>query len=173
MRLKEYYCSSPDSKKDEINPQGCLYEGNWDSDKNCIFCHKSFDETRTVWYSMYRKLPYWAKRLLNRPDRQIARQVRWFFQRRKRGFDDTELWSLDLTIAEFIEPRLREFKRRLNGYPCGMEEQEWLEKLEKMHRAFHLIVKEDGKMMLPNSPEAKEIEEGLDLFREHFFHLWN
>lgn len=166
MRLREYVCKSP---------KGCIYPWNDGESDPCDFCGKTFKETRTVWYMMYMKMPYWLRKLFDRPHRQAWRQARWFAQRRKRGFDDTELWSLDFTIAKFIEPRLRAFidQFQARSVPCDMEQKDWLEKLEKMHRAFHLIVKEDCKMMLPDSPESKEVEEGLDLFREYFFHLWD
>jgi hypothetical protein len=175
MRLRKYYCESPKAKKDKLNPHGCLYAWTDSEFERCEFCNKTFEETRTVWYIIYMKLPYWLRNLCKRPDRQLARKARWFVQRRKRGFDDTELWSLDLTIAAFVEPRLRAFidTFQARSVPSDMESEDWLEKLEKMHRAFYLIVKEDGKMMPPDSPESKEIEEGLDLFREYFFHLWD
>ena len=31
-------------------------------------------------------------------------------QRLERGFDDSETWNLDLTIAKFVLPRLESFK---------------------------------------------------------------
>ena len=37
------------------------------------------------------------------------REPEWKAQRLTRGFDDTEMWSLDCTIAEFIAPRLKVF----------------------------------------------------------------
>ena len=47
--------------------------------------------------------------------------MKWFKhlrQRWTRGFDDTELWSLDETIAEFALPRLKAFREREKmGYP--------------------------------------------------------
>lgn len=40
----------------------------------------------------------------------LKAQKRWELERKSRGFDSTELWNLDATIAEFILPRLIAFK---------------------------------------------------------------
>jgi hypothetical protein len=35
-----------------------------------------------------------------------VRAAQWALQRRTRGFDDRELWSLDITLARWLLPRL-------------------------------------------------------------------
>jgi hypothetical protein len=35
------------------------------------------------------------------------RQKRWAKEREKHGFDDTEIWSLDVTLLLFLYPRLK------------------------------------------------------------------
>ena len=42
-------------------------------------------------------------------DEADRRHVLWREQRDSRGFDDTELWNLDLTIFRFVYPRLKTF----------------------------------------------------------------
>jgi len=49
----------------------------------------------------------------------------------------------------------------------------WLVMLEKMHRAFKLIVDSEGAMYMLTEEEQAEVKTGLDLFREYFFHLWD
>lgn len=41
----------------------------------------------------------------------------WQQQRLERGFDDTELWNLDVTIARFILPRLKIYKENTFTIP--------------------------------------------------------
>ena len=36
---------------------------------------------------------------------------KWKKQRKKRGFDDTETWSLDVTICKYLVPRLKRFRK--------------------------------------------------------------
>lgn len=54
--------------------------------------------------------------------RIIKNMKKWEKQRYKRGFDDTELWGLDYTIASFILPRLIAFREMgKNGMPTYYE----------------------------------------------------
>lgn len=87
-------------------------------------------------------------------------------QRLERGFDDSETWALDCTIAKFIEPRLRRFKEIKAGYPAIMSEEKWDDILDKMIYAFECINKDTI------SDNEDSVDEGLDLFRKYFFNLW-
>lgn len=62
-------------------------------------------------------------------------------QRLERGFDDSETWNLDLTIAKFVLPRLESFKESFMGYPGFLKnEDEWKAILEKCVRHFVCIL---------------------------------
>lgn len=64
-------------------------------------------------------------------------------QRIERGFDDTELWNLDFTLAKFALPRLVEFRKFVNGYPPEFEKfEDWTAIIDKMIFAFDHIVNE-------------------------------
>lgn len=56
-----------------------------------------------------------------------------------------ETWSLDITFAKYIIPRLKKFKELNNGYP-GIEEvntpEKWDEALDKMIQAFEYVANE-------------------------------
>jgi hypothetical protein len=105
----------------------------------------------------------------------VRRTIRFFFQRRRLGFDESELWNLDLTCAQLIAPRIRAFidTFEARSVPCNKEQREWRETLEKMYTAFQLISNTDGATYILTDKEQEDIEEGLDLFREYFFHLWD
>lgn len=90
-------------------------------------------------------------------------------QRIDRGFDDSELWSLDVTISKFILPRLKTFKDVAGGYPGGMTENEWDELLDKMIVAFELHAQ---CKVSYTEEENEKIKEGLKIFSEYFGHLW-
>lgn len=98
-------------------------------------------------------------------------------KRLKTYVNPNETWNLDITFAKFVLPRMREFRRYVKGYPdfefSSMSE--WYEAIDKMITAFQLIA--DGKRFLFVPEDEcrkmyKEIDEGLDLFREYYFHLW-
>lgn len=41
---------------------------------------------------------------------------KWNQQRKSLGFDDTELWNLDIVFARFMLPRLIAFRENLNDF---------------------------------------------------------
>lgn len=57
-----------------------------------------------------------------------------------------DIWNLDITIAEFVLPRLRLFKKKNIGYPGRGEmdtPEKWDEALDKMIVAFEYILDDD------------------------------
>ena len=89
-------------------------------------------------------------------------------KRNKSIYRDT--WNLDAAIAKFVLPRLIRFREVHNGHPCQLTSEEWDEKIDKMIDAFTLIVTKD--LWCINNDEQKRIDDGLDTFREYYFHLW-
>ena len=72
--------------------------------------------TYYLWRIWYRSIDYLGNIFR-------GRRIRWFVQRRRRGFDERELWGLDSTITEFIYPRLKAFaEQNKMGYPTAIFE---------------------------------------------------
>lgn len=93
-----------------------------------------------------------------------------------------ETWSLDITISQYIVPRLKLYKKLNNGIPSRLETiDEWHEILDKMIRTFEYLSDESCNYGC-NTDEAnwldvynqrqKETKEGLMLFAEYFQALW-
>lgn len=62
-------------------------------------------------------------------------------QRIERGFDDTELWNFERSIAKYILPRMLVFKTKTMGYPPDFKTfDEWVETIDKMIYAFDHII---------------------------------
>jgi hypothetical protein len=101
--------------------------------------------------------------------RRIPRSLKFWWQRRTRGFGDDELWNLDSTIARFVLPRFRAFRRDKSEwhvtdaqYEADLTEIEWA--LEKM--ASH---------DWPNDLEPADhdrCERALALFGKHLWSFW-
>lgn len=76
--------------------------------------------------------------------KQRARK-KWL-KKHDRYIEPKELWNLDCTIAEFILPRLIQFRKHTIGYP-GYDEaytmDKWREVLLKMITAFGYIATDD------------------------------
>ncbi len=64
-------------------------------------------------------------------------------QRIERGFDDTELWNLEHSIAKYVLPRLIEFRKVMTGYPVKAGSfEEYKEIIDKIIYSFDHIVNE-------------------------------
>lgn len=57
--------------------------------------------------------------------KNIYTKLKYFYQRMRWGFDDTETWSLDYAFYKWILPRLKRFKEVSCAYPNNKSEQEW------------------------------------------------
>lgn len=113
--------------------------------------------------------------------KRIKRQIKFFFQRRTRGFDDSITWSLDTQISEWIIPRLKKFReigapKVTPGHMIMKKEEgaheEWLRRIDMMIRAFEIAANEENCFIISEEQDAKDYEEGMDYFRKHFRDLW-
>lgn len=101
-------------------------------------------------------------RILKRKD---PRRVLYRQQRKERGFDNSELWSLDHTIIRFTLPRLKVFRDYTQSYPPDFNTfEDWQAVIDKMIEGME-------KYILDMSDE--EAIEGIDLFLKYFRHLWS
>lgn len=102
---------------------------------------------------------------------RVQRSVRFWWQRRTRGWDDSECWSLDHTIAEFVLPRLKRLKEITHGYPANLTEKKWNAKLDEMITAFEYVVNDYEPF---NDAEAyKKFQKGMQTFAAYFGGLWD
>ena len=109
-----------------------------------------------------------------------------------------ETWSLDVTLAKYIIPRLKKFKELENGYP-GRDEmdtpEKWDDALDKMIQAFEYVIDydsywigdqkydyfslsyEEGREKTIENLRAEDIRrlaainEGLQLFAKYYMSL--
>lgn len=96
-------------------------------------------------------------------------------ERLERGFDSSECWNLDNTIARFIIPRLEVFIEDNAGYPGNMTPEQWDNILNQILEAFKLYIDEDDVFNLTQeerNKRDKKIGKGLKLFAKHFSGLW-
>lgn len=114
--------------------------------------------------SLVRKITPWER---------CVRACRYWWQRRTRGWDDSELWNLDMTIGQFVAPRIVRFAelqkaRELRGVPGDLTEAAWDKRLASMAEAFRMM----GEMA-QNAEARHKIEYGVGLFAEHWESLWD
>ncbi len=99
--------------------------------------------------------------------RNLRRAKHWW-QRRTRGWDESEIWSLDITLSAWLWPRLELLRDHEHGYPWALDEETWFAILDKLAQTFRFIAEDED-----NPARWAYIEEGLDLFREFFHDLWD
>jgi len=101
------------------------------------------------------------------------------------GFDNPfhmrySAYEFYVAHAEWVVPRLKELRDHGTGCPASFVsckngeayDNGWDPILTKMIRAFEAIAKEEADD--PNSFEHYDfVEQGLDLFREYYFSLWD
>lgn len=69
-------------------------------------------------------------------DNQDVRWEEYSKQRKERGFDDSEIWNLDVSIAKFILPRLERYQEIKCSHPANFSENEWNRIVNLMIYAF-------------------------------------
>ena len=176
---------------------------NDDKDKNILISRTSkgkivfLKHPDDPWYfDLFDALHYRINKYLNL--RELYRRlIKWPWQRLTRGFDDRELWNLDMTIAKFVVPRLKEFLNYSGGWPHAMAEEEtefniagiedltpeekWDKVLSEMLWAMEYASDnygEDRDDYPFRDPEARKklkdrYENGMRLFAEYFSAMWD
>lgn len=110
--------------------------------------------------------------------RTIKRHYKRFLYKRLNGFYEEDLYNLDKAIADFILPRLTEFKKHSYCYPgCYNSFSDWEIDLDKMIFSFSLISSEfvDYLKDIPHEEMVrlnKKKAEGLHLFAKMVESLW-
>lgn len=105
---------------------------------------------------------------------ELHNNVKWFVQRGRRGYSDRDVWAIDWYLVSWLPQALEDIKSTKMGYPAGMTEKRWNRDLDKMIKGL----KDCKRLLELNYPKKQEYritnssEQGLDLFRKHFYNLW-
>jgi len=95
-------------------------------------------------------------------------------QRDENGFDDTETWHLDKTVALFLLPRLKRYIQVNNGFPGDMTEESFNEKLNYIVKAFEeYYLDENVEVSLELEKERlSNAKKAVAILGEIWFDLW-
>lgn len=105
-------------------------------------------------------------------------QVDQYFRKESKNIKEEELWSLDLTIAHFIGPRLRAFIDRHSDDGTifeGENGETWKEVLEEIY--FAICYNSHLSYFTEETKEEREVnslraEKGMDYFKKYWSALW-
>lgn len=99
------------------------------------------------------------------------REPLWAKQRKERGFDDRDTWSLDYTLAQWLVPRLKRFKEVNNGFPIGLTHEKWDKIIDELIWTFEFLGSEE-RWSCYNKKDWKRVHKGLRLFGKYLLDLW-
>ena len=101
-------------------------------------------------------------------DKDDKREIDFIRQRIKRGFDDSETWSLRDSIALFILPRLKRYQEIANDFL--KRDDELINDIDCFIKAMELVSRDNGCCI--HNTEEKQMIEGLEKFPKIFMSLW-
>ena len=103
-------------------------------------------------------------------DGKDTRAIQWKKERKERGFDSSELWSLGDTIVNFSIPRIKAYMEHEKDTSANYDEseQEYLDLIE----GLELFVRNNGSRLW-NDAEKEKVEKSLNDFGNFLPSMWN
>ena len=105
-------------------------------------------------------------------EKDLATREIYKQQRFEQGFDDTETWHMDRTIALFIIPRLKKFIELNNGIPTGETVESYNEKLNFIINAFENYYATNRYYESVDDAERKQLTDDVKKAVEYLSKLW-
>jgi hypothetical protein len=94
-------------------------------------------------------------------------------QRKERGFDDSDTWSLDHTLAKWLAPRLKRYKEVNIIVGPTDKGRNWDQILDEMIATFEFLASEERWSVVDYRDKRwKQVKVGLKLFTKYFTNLW-
>jgi hypothetical protein len=90
-------------------------------------------------------------------------------QRKDRGWDDSDTWSLNSSLAQWFLPRLKRFREISIAHPHNITSDEWNDLLDQMIIGFETFLEDN---YIGDQSKVDKIDRALDIFKEWFYHLW-
>lgn len=106
---------------------------------------------------------------------RLWRAIRFWWQRRTRGFDDSITWSLDYSMAKWMLPRLKVYRKFADKYldtKCEDEDMTHVEMVDEIIFAFEKEVETDGAIYILDEKETERAFKGWELFGKYVQTLW-
>jgi hypothetical protein len=105
-------------------------------------------------------------------EKDLVKKEQYRQQRFERGFDDTETWHMDRTMALFIIPRLKRFMEVNNGIANGETQESYDEKLRFIISAFENYYVSDKYFNSVDIEERKKLTDDVRLAVDYLSKLW-
>ena len=101
---------------------------------------------------------------------RIPRELKWAYQRLRRGYSEEDAFSADCHIALVIVGTVKELIKNDTGENAIHEHtEEWVADLHKIVKGFEMFI-EEGSLMYDK--DQKVFDEGMGAFKRAFGGLW-
>lgn len=186
-----YHFADIFEKKEKVSKSYSSVEDMFKEEKEWRANHPIAYIIREWYYEIVYRFPKKVSR--------IPKEIKWFWQRGKRGWADCDVWGFFDYHSRVCKEALLHLKKYKMGYPVIFEEsgrdgqKEWNEVLEKMICAFeqaqdigcmdlymyHNDIKDMTEfckkynVKLQTKEEYDAMIEGFRLFFEHYWNLWD
>lgn len=88
---------------------------------------------------------------------EIKTKSKHYYQKLRYGVSDYECWGLNYTLASYILPRLKHFKKMKRwGYPASITSEQWEQEIDDMIFAFDFHLRENEYLKFPINDETIE-----------------
>jgi hypothetical protein len=126
-------------------------------------------------------LPYRLSYYIEYPSKffkDAFRPIKYWWQRKTRGYDNLQLWNTGPAIIKFGYPLIKAYVEMDKcGHPMGMSREEWDGILQKILFAFEASNLEETDFFkyldLEYDKRHKEIQEGFELFGKYIQTMWD
>ena len=138
-----------------------------------------------LWYLQWRHgIFYWGYRFI----RTLPKRIKWWFQRRIRGYSNLDLYNLELFWTETILKTLKSFKKMkrygvpVQSWPNGTPEekavQAWEQRIDELISGFQEYYDSQvgsfrGSWQEENKISLKFQNETLPKLQEDWFKFWD
>ena len=115
---------------------------------------------------------YYATRRWAKKPRQAKNELRYMWQRIRRGYSNADAWSLNYHLALVTVGGVQKLREWANGYPSELTPEAWDDILGRIETGFQAWLDEDG--WFTGKPEAEaKFKDGMALYAEWFGALWD
>ena len=88
-------------------------------------------------------------------------QVKYGFQRMFRGYDDTEVFNMDMTFIDRYLKILKDFRKNHCGYPPSITNEQWDDILDEMIKHLSLMTEDNAETELKKHINVPKVMYGL------------
>lgn len=145
-----------------------------------------FKERKDTPSDIYVVYPFWS---VVRFFRNLPRDLKWWIQRRVRGYSDCDIWSMDTYILEKLQQMLPKFIENCHGYPHSYGKwEDWKKDLKSFKESVDFCLQEPQMDNVDTTQDSSVTYEALmqhdkilqkhhknitDFLEKNFFNLWD